>query len=463
MSSPSNRLLRNGSIYTFASVASAATALLVTPLLTRRLGLAEYDRVAVAIVVLNIAINILSLGLPVAIIRMVHAETGGRIKARNIAVMGFALVLTAAGLAALVAAIAGQREEIAFALLAGGAGGAAAMVLAFYVATENPRPYVLVSFGLGLGGPAGGLVCVLTLGPQAIHYMTGLAVVYVAIAVSGVLFLPRHAPLKLSGGQLSRALAVGLPMVPHQFAVGSVAGAAVLVEAILLPEGAAAGTQLALLIASAPLTIISALSSALTPIILSASLETRGARLTETSNVIATLAALGGGALAMLAPWFVEFLAPADKFDVAAIVPTVAIASVAPALAVAFTSHLQIVIASGKTLALAYLSPIALAFGIGIGIIVIPWAGVPGAGVMFIAVYLFFLVFARALARKVSPVRWNESSVMIAVLVAFAIATMGALLPWGATVWGVVRLAAAGLLLAGALISFARKILPARA
>ena len=416
-----------------------------------------------AIVVLNIAINLLSLGLPVAIIRAVHTEADGKLSARNIAVMGFALVLTAAGLAALVAAIAGQREEITFALLAGGAGGAAAMVLAYYVATENPRPYVLVSFGLSLGGPAGGLVCVLTLGPQAIHYMTGLAVVYVAIAILGVLFLPRHAPLKLSGSQLSRALAVGLPMVPHQFAVGSATGAAVLLEALLLPEGAAAGTQLALLVASAPLTIISALSSAWTPIILSAPLETRGARLTETSRVIATFAAFGGGALAMLAPWFIEFLAPADKFDVASIVPTVAIASVAPALAVAFTSHLQVVIASGKTLALAYLSPIAIALGIGIGFIIIPWAGVPGAGVMFVAVYIFFWVFARSLARKVSPVRWNESSVMIAVLFAFAIATMGALLPWDVAVWGVVRLAAAGLLLAGALISFARKILPVKA
>lgn len=183
--SPSTRLLRNGSVYTVASVASAATALLITPLLTRQLGVAEYDHVAVAVVVLNIAINILSLGLPIAIIRVVHAESSGRAIARNLAIMGFALVFLVAGLAALITALAGQRNEIVFALLAGGAGGAIAMILAYHVATENPRSYVFVSFGMSFGAPAGGFLCIVLFGPLAIHYLIGLAAVYVLVAILG--------------------------------------------------------------------------------------------------------------------------------------------------------------------------------------------------------------------------------------------------------------------------------------
>lgn len=460
MSDLSKRLLRNGSVYTFSSAASAATALLITPILTRTLGVQQYDQVAIAIVVMNIAINFLSLGLPTAIIRAVHSEPSGRPLARTIAVMGFAVVLATAGLAAGVASFVGLGSGIAFALLAGGAGGAIAMVLAFYVATERPRPYVLVSFGISLGGPAVGVLCTITLGPQAIHYIGGLALTYVVMAVLATVLLPRQVPHPYSRNQFVRALSIGLPMVPHQLAVGAASGASVLLAALLLPEGAAAGAQLALLVASAPLAIISALTAGWTPIILSSTEEERGTRLEETSSVVAILAALGGGALSMLAPWFIQFLAPKDQFDIAAIVPTVAIASGAPVLAVAYTAHLQIVIASGRTFLLAILSPLAVGIAFVVGLFLIRWAGLPGAGLMFVTVYVMFFFFARTLARRVSSVRWSESGLMYALLIAVLISLAGALLPWGTPLFAAVRLGVAAILLVGALFAFAREMRP---
>jgi O-antigen/teichoic acid export membrane protein len=439
-------------------VASAASALLITPVLTRSLGISEYDKVAVAVVVLNIAINLLSLGLPTAIIRAVHSEPAGKPLGSAIAVMGFAIVVTAAGLAALVTALVGPGNALAFALLGGGAGGAVGMVLAFYVATEDPRSYVITSFGLSLGGPLVGLACTATLGPQAIHYMGGLALAYLLVAVVGVSMIRRHRSVNFSRHQFARALSIGLPMIPHQLAVGAAAGAAVLLASVMLPEGAAAGTQLALLIASAPLAIISALTSAWTPVILSAPMESRGRRLAETASAMAWLAALGGGALSFLAPWFVQFLAPADKFDVGAIVPTVAIASAAPVLAVAYTAHLQLVIASGKTLRLAILSPLSLGLGFAAGVALLPWVGLPGAALMFLVVYVFFLVFARALARHVSPIRWSESQVFFAVAAAALFSLVGALIPWQTTTWTVLRLVLAAILLCAALVPFIRRL-----
>jgi O-antigen/teichoic acid export membrane protein len=449
----------NGSAYTFASVASAATAILITPILTRSLGLQEYDGVAVAIVVLNIAINLLSLGLPTAIIRAVHSEREGSAIARSIVIMGFAVVLVTSGFAGLVATFAGQGAGIALAIVAGGAGGSVAMVLAFYVATENPRSYVVTTFGLSLGGPAVGLICTLVFGAHALTYVAGLALAYFSVALVSILRLLKPAPLEFSRRRFARALFIGLPMVPHQLAIGAASGTAVLLAALLLPRGAAAGAQLALLIASAPLAIVSALTSGWTPIILAASEKSRGERLEETSRVIAILAALGGGALSLLAPWFIQFLAPADKFDISAIVPTVAIACAAPALAVAYTSYLQIVIASGKTLTLAILSPLALGLGFAIGYVIIPVTGLPGAGLMFVVVYALFVAFARMLSRRVSAVRWSESKVMFAVIFAATTSLLGAVLPWEAPPWAVVRLGLAAALLCAALVAFVRNIL----
>lgn len=417
----------------------------------------EYDGVAIAIVVLNISVNLLSLGLPTAIIRAVHSEVDGPRRGRALAIMGFGVVTVTSWLAATVVAISGQGSSIALALVAGGAGGAVAMVLAVYVATDNPRAYVVTSFGLSLGGPAIGLVGTYVLGAQSTNYVTGLAVAYLGVAAVSVVRLARPSP-RLSIRHLGQGLSIGLPMVPHQLAIGASSGAAVLLAASMLPQGAAAGVQLALLIASAPLSIVSALSSGWTPIILASPVELRGERLEQTSSVIALLAALGSGALALLAPWFVQFLAPADQFDIRSIVPTVAIAALAPSLAVAYTAQLQIIIASGKTLILAVLSPIALAIGFVSGFIFIPSSGLPGAALMFVSVYALFAIFARCLARRVSSIRWSESKVWLGVLFAAATSLVAAVLPWESPVWAVVRLGLAVILLGGALFAFVRNV-----
>jgi O-antigen/teichoic acid export membrane protein len=462
LSDSSRRLLRNGSVYTFASVASTVTALLVTPLLTRTLGLAEYDKVAVAVVVLNATINLMSLGLPTAIIRAVHSDTDGRSVARRIAVTGFVVVLATAVAAGVIAGLSGWGSEIAVALVAGGAGGAVAMVLAFQVATERPRGYVLISFGTSLGGPLVGLLSALVLGSHAINYVGGLAATYVLVAVIGAVLLALPGSMRFSRREFTRALYIGLPMVPHQLAVGTAAGAAVLLAALLLPEGSAAHVQLALLIGSAPLAIVSALSSAWTPVVLSAAPEERGAHLEETSGVIAGLAALGGGALSLLSPWFILILAPGEQFDTDSMIPVVAISTVAATLAVAYTSHLQIVIASGKTMAMVILSPLALVLGFAVGALTVPWVGLLGASLGFVAVYVFFVVFTRALARSASPIRWSERSLGAAVLLSAGIATLGAVLPWDSLPFSILRIGAAALLLVGAMVIFLRKIRSAR-
>lgn len=457
MSDHSRRLLRNGSVYTFASVASTATALLITPVLTRSLGIEEYDKVAIAIVVWNFGINLLSLGLPTAIIRLVHAESAGRPLARGIAAMGFIVVIAASGTTALLAWACGFAPEIPWALLAGGAGGAVSMTLAYFVATENSRAYVIASFGLSLGGPVAGLFSTIALGPLAVNYVAGLGAAYTVVAVVCFLYL-----LSLSATfsikRLRTALAIGLPIVPHQLAIGTAAGASVLLAAIALQTGSAAHAQLALLVASAPITIVSALSSAWTPVILSAPVEIRGERLSQTAGVIGWLAALGSGALAMLAPWFIGLLAPPEQFDTAPMVPVVAVAAASATVAVAYSSHLNLIIASGKTLALTILSPLALLLGFALGVLAAPVLGLLSSAVSFVSAYLLLLVFTRALARRVSPVRWSEKNLYVALGASAVASALGAALPWGSLVASLPRLILAVALLSGALAIFLRQI-----
>ena len=92
---------------------------------------------------------------------------------------------------------------------------------------DRPLPFVLLSLGAALGGPALGLAALLLVQRSAVAYLGGLAAGFLLTALAGLsLTLERGQHLR---GDTRRALRIGLPTVPHQVALYLASGALVLV------------------------------------------------------------------------------------------------------------------------------------------------------------------------------------------------------------------------------------------
>lgn len=434
MATASARLVGRGSLYTLAAAGPMLTGVAITPVLTRALPVAEYGVVSLAIVFMQFTIGLLAMGLPLVITRHVFVESSADTGARSVAVTGSVLVLLGAGvLAGLGFALdAADGFDVAPALLlglvAGGAGAGVAMAQAWAVAHDRAFFYILLALAVSVVAPALGTIAVFVGGRSATTYFVAAAGVFVLTDLVALGRLVGAGPLALRAGDFARSVRMGLPLVPHQLATSSSTGIAVLVAGVVLGVDASAHTQIGVYLGTVPLIIISALSYAWTPIILSAEEADRGARMTETAHTVAWLAAYGASGVALLAPWLLPLISSAE-YDRGAMVPiTASVALVAP-VSVVFLAHSQLVVASGRTGAFAWSSPLALAVGAAAAVVLTSWWGLEAAGLGYLVTYAFLALSARVLALRRSPVRWKESVVVPALVTAACCCLAGALLP----------------------------------
>lgn len=414
----SSRLVGRGSIYTLATAGPMLTGILITPLLTRTISVDDYGVVALAIVVMQFLVGVLSLGLPLVITRHVFVESTGDAGARGLALVGASLVLLATAIAATIGLTLTLTTDLdlqlAFllAVVAGGAGAGVSMAGAWAVAHDRARFYVLISLCVSLLAPVVGVSAVL-LGPRnAVTYFSASTLVYVLVDVAALVFLLRRGPVVVRRSTFLSGVLMGLPLVPHLVATSSVGGATVFVTGAVLGVGASAHAQIGVYLGTVPLIVVSALSYAWTPLILSAEPHEVGPRLSETARTVGWLAAYGGVSVSLLSPWLLRLIT-APTYDRAAIVPIAAVTSLVAAVSVVFLAHLQLVVASGRTGPLAYLSPLALLCGAGAAALAAAGPGLAAVGVGYLASYLFLAAGTRWLARRVSRVRWDESVLLL--------------------------------------------------
>ena len=192
-------------------------------------------------------------------------------------------------------------------------------------------------------------------------------------------------------------------------------------------EGSA-HTQIGIYLGTVPLIVTSALSYAWTPIILSADEVERGPRMTETARTVGWLAAYGGSSVALLSPWLLPLIA-SSSYDVRSMVPITSSVALVAAVSVVFLAHSQLVVATGRTGAFAWLSPLALVLGAGTAFALTSWFGLEAAGLGYLATYVLLAVFARGLAHRRSTVRWQERVVLPCLLLATMCCLAGVFLP----------------------------------
>lgn len=456
MSTAAGRIVGRGSIYTLASAAPMLTGLLVTPALTRSLPIAEYGRVSVALVTMQFALGLLTLGLPLVITRHAHVEGSGAAGARGLVVAGAATVLLLSVVVSgayfgIVARLGSETPwPVLLALVAGGAGAGMAMAQAYALAEEDSWFYVALAFAMSLGAPAVGLVAILLTSATASAYYVAVVVTFL-LAELGALWRVRSAgPARTSRQELTRSVRMGLPLVPHQLAVGSATGAAVLVATWQLGADGGAHAQIAAWLGSAPLIVVSAIGYAWLPQILSVPVESRGSSLEETSGAIAWLAAMGASTVALLSPWLLRLLV-SDEFDVASMVPATSLTSLSAVVATLFLAHMQLVVASGRTQRFAVGSPLCLVGGSLVALATIEWLGLAAIGLGYVSTYVLLASFARHESRRISTVRWSLRRALPALAFGLSACLAGALLPVDGPVGPTIRVACAALCMVAAL------------
>ncbi len=324
--SASKTVLGRGLLYTVGTAAPVLSNAVITPFVTRLLGPEDYGVVATALVVIQVGMIVAGLGLAAAITRHGILEESGVEGARSLVHRGAVAAVLVAACASLAVEpfgrLVGIDDDVALILSFAAAAGFSVVVnvQSYLRVLDRPLPFVLLSLGAALGGPALGLLVLLLGDGTANAYLAGLAAGFVLTAIAGLALTLRRS--RHVRGDTRRALRVGLPTIPHQVALYLAGGALVLVAGHLYGTADAGRLQLAVLIGSAPGVLTASLNNAWAPVVYRTDPQHRGEVLEHTGRDIAVLTGLAAGFVAFTAPTLLRVAAP-STYDPTALTPAV--------------------------------------------------------------------------------------------------------------------------------------------
>lgn len=431
--SATRTVLGRGSVYTLATAAPALATVAVIPVVTRLLGPARYDVVAVAVVVVQVGFILVALGLGAAITRQYVLDRAGAAGARALVLQG-AAVSTA--LAALLTGTARwwmplvlgrpASAELVLALVACLGGAWMVLAQAYLRGADRAAAFVLLAVLAGLAGPVAGLVALAVGDRSAVAYVAGLTAGYVAAGVVGLVLVITSGPLAGDRGGLQRALRIGLPTVPHQVSLYLALAGLVVVADRLLEDGGRA--NIALTIGAGATVLTAGLNNAWAPVVYRTPAAERPQVLTQTTRTIAAVTLAVAGAVALLAPWLLQVAAP-GRYDPAGLVAPLALAAAAAVPSVVYLASGHLVFASGRTGLLALSTPVAVAAALVAAALLAPYWGMAAIGGAYLLAYLLLAAGTTAVQRTVSATPWWPPAQPLLVVAWAACTALGALLP----------------------------------
>lgn len=452
-------VLGRGSLYTIATAGPALASVAVVPVVTRLLPVQQYDLVAVSTVVIQVAYILVALGLGAAITRQYILAAGGAAAARGVALVGAGIAAT---LTAVLAAtgplwsppLLGRPFglEIAEALLAAAGGAWMVLAQAYLRGADRPGPFVLLAVAASLLGPALGLAGLVVLRRTADVYLAGVVLGYFVAGLGGLAIVLRSGRPTANSSEVRQALRIGVPTVPHQVSLYLALAGLVVVADRLLGEGGRA--NVALTIGAGATVVTAGLNNAWAPVVYRAAPADRGRVLDETVHVIALVATVIAGGVALLAPWLVRVAAP-SAYRPAELVPAVAFACAATLPSVLYLASGHLVFAGGRTGWLALSTPLAVAGGLVEAAIASPRWGLAGVGLGYLVAYVLLAIGTTAVQRHVAEHPWWPPSLTLVGALWVAATVAGAYLPTAGTS-ALIRVAMAVALAAGGLVATRR-------
>jgi len=466
----SRALLGRGSLYTLTTLAQAATLLLVTPVLTRLTGTAEFGTVSFGLIVTLALGMLVGLGLPGAITRAYLLDDTGSAGARRLVSTA---ALTAAAGTALAAGtgplwtpgVTGTRFDAALlaATLAAAPFAVTQACQAWLRAADRAGAFVALGVTTALGGPALGLLALAVQG-EGEHgprdFLLGTLAGHLLAAGAGLAVVrPGRPALPGDGGPAGRAFRVALPTLPHVVAIYLLNVSDRSVVERFGGLDAVGRYQAAYLVGGAGVVLLNAVNNAWAPLVYRQQGERRLAVLTETTRTVLALAGTLTAALAVAAPLLLAVAAPGERYDVPALVPVTAAVAAATLPMALYLANAHLVFADGRTGWLAVSTPasVVVARVLTLGLVAV--AGLTGAGIAAAAGYAV-LALAMTLVRRVAlGVRWRAPLAPGAWVVGLAGAAAGALLPVTGG-WLAVRAVVLVLLAGAALVVLRRALRP---
>ena len=450
-------------IYLGVSALQVVLAALMTPILTRRVGVGEFGQLALALVVAQLLGVTFSLGLPFAAQKVFVEENGDR---RSRGVLAISAVLACAGsLVAVVAAPAWGPavglDRVLDARLAALWAACFALTLtslATLRSRDKLRMVIIAATLQSVGAQAAGVLLLYWWEPTVTSYLSGLIIGQVAAGVVGLIALTPDWSALAAIGSYGGTFLFGLPMVPQQlsgFILGI--GDRVVVRHIL--GSAAVGRySVAYNLGNLGFILLVLVNQAWMPRIYAVADREARSRLLASSRdmmnllLIPVVCGLAAGAPLVLAVWVPK------SFDPAQLTPIVAIIAICTFPFGQFVANLRALMSEGKTGRAAVATLIAAAVNIGLNIAMVPFLGITGSA---IATVLSYALCARLTRPSVSSgLQVPGASVLLRSLIVGAVAFTLAIgeLPTTA-VWLDIRLA----LGAGAILAFALLLLHAMA
>jgi O-antigen/teichoic acid export membrane protein len=442
-------------IYLGVSALQLVLAALVTPILTRRVGVGQFGQLALAIVVAQLLGVTFNLGLPFAAQKVFAGQDGDR-RSRGILAISAVFAVAASVVAVLAAPAWGpavgldQVLDARLAALWAGCFALALTSLAMLRSRDKLRMAIFVAAVQSVGAQAAGVLLLYWWAPTVTSYLCGLIIGQGVAAFVGLLTLRPDwsalAAIRRYGG----AFLFGLPMVPQQLS-GFILGVGDrIVIRHVLGSAAVGRYSVAYNVGSLGFILLVFVGWAWMPRIYAVADRVARSRLLASSRdmmnllLIPVVCGLAAGAPLVLGVWVPRSFHPAE------LTPIVAIVAICTFPFGQFQANLRALMSEGKTRQAAVATLVAAAVNIGLNVVMVPFLGITGSA---IATVLSYALCARLARPPVSSgLRVPSASVLLRTLIGGAVVVTLAIgvLPTS-PVWLVIRLA----LGAGALLAFA--------
>ena len=369
-SSPEPRklnLLGSGSIYALATIAPILTTLIITPIVTRVLGVSEYGVVGISITLYQVGAVVLAIGLPAAITRHAIISGSGARGASALVVIGATVaILAGVALIALVPALghlvldAPNPWVLALPLVSSVGIAILTLSQSFLRALDRVITFVGLSCFSAVLSPLLGVASIATLGPSAFSFLAGLATGQLVAGLIALAIVWRESSPLFSRAEAFESIRIGIPTVPHSVAASFLVSALVLLASKVSGLEDAGRLQLALLLGTAPTILLGAFNNSWAPMIYRASGETRAKLLAKSLRAIAVLVFVLVAGFCVLARPVVALVAGPELFTEELLAAALIVTAATPLMAL-YLANMHLVFLSGKTALLAATTPFALA------------------------------------------------------------------------------------------------------
>lgn len=442
-------LLGRGSLYTTATAVQLSASVVVLPFLTRLLPPEQMGEVALAVVVMWLLGILAGAGLPTSLSRVWFKGDEGPERSRFL----LRRCLLIAVLTAAVADVTGPAwsqvfSEVGYDLTLRLAVWAAVPLAVLTCsqtllrAADRAGRFVVTAVVASAPAQVLGLALIAATTLESSGYILGLLIGQTAAACLGALWVGIASPARIDSEGVTRsALRVGLPTIPHSFAIYVLAFGDRAVVKGLLGAGAVGRYQVAYAIGTLVLSLLYAFGGAWRPIIFGEREDRRWVTLAETRAVLYGLSGTVAAALAIGAPLALVIAAP-DTYDPYGLVGVTAIVALSAVPMVSYQASVQVLIWEGHTGIMAWSTPLVAAANIGLVFALIPPLGLEGAAAATACAYALLALVTYLAARRFAHVPGGLRPLIVATVWAGAGTAASLMMPSDGT-WLTIRTVAA--------------------